>query len=140
MSSDNNILQNIPKGKPVRIFLPLLDRPEIIRAQCLYQEVEPPKFSLIFKPGILPVDELDLKIPCIISIDMGGPTISLEAIIQKIANRQTLQMIVRKSISHEQMREFFRVDTVTKVISKSFHTELLTIKMHRGHQLDKPLI
>ena len=59
---------------------------------------------------------------------MGGPTVSLEAMIQKIANRQTLQMIVRKSISHEQMREFFRVDTVTKVISKSFHTELFNDK------------
>ena len=128
MTTDTDILKSIPKGKPVRIFLPLLDRPEIIRAQCLYQEAEPPKFSLVFKPGILPVDELDLKMPCIISIDMGGPTISLEAMILKVANRQTLQMVVRKSISHEQMREFFRVDTVTKVISKSFHTELFNDK------------
>ncbi|MCP4342025.1 MAG: PilZ domain-containing protein [Desulfobulbaceae bacterium] len=128
MSSDSNILQNIPKGKPVRIFLPLLNRPDRVRAQSLYQETEPPKFSLIFKPGLLPVDELDLKMPCIISIDMGGPTISLEAMIQKVANHQTLQMIVRKSISHEQMREFFRVDTVTSVISKSFHTELFSNK------------
>ncbi len=128
MTTDTDILKSIPKGKPVRIFLPLLDRPEIIRAHCLYQEAEPPKFSLIFKPGILPVDALDLKMPCIISIDMGGPTISLEAMIQKIANRQTLQMKVRKSISHEQMREFFRVDTVTTVISKSFQTELFNDK------------
>jgi hypothetical protein len=57
---------------------------------------------------------------------MGGPTVSLEAMIVKVANRQTLQMVVRKSISHEQMREFFRVDTVTNVISKSFHTELFS--------------
>lgn len=128
MSSDINILQNIPRGKPVRIFLPLLNRPDHVRAQSLYQETEPPKFSLIFKPGILPIEELDLKMPCIISIDMGGPTISLEAMIQKVANHQTLQMIVRKSISHEQMREFFRVDTVTSVISKSFHTELFSNK------------
>ncbi|NOR26648.1 MAG: hypothetical protein GQ542_20105 [Desulforhopalus sp.] len=128
MTSDTDILQNIPKGKPVRIFLPLLNRPDRIRAQCLYQEMDAPKFSLIFKPGILPVEEIDIQQPCIISIDMGGPTISLEAMIQKIANRQTLQMIVRKSISHEQMREFFRVDTVTNVISKSFHTELFNDK------------
>ena len=128
MSSAPNILQNIPKGKPVRIFLPLLNRPDRVRAQSIYQVTEPPKFSLIFKPGLLPVDELDLKMPCIITIDMGGPTISLEAMIQKVANHQTLQMIARKSISHEQMREFFRVDTVTNVISKSFHTELFSDK------------
>jgi c-di-GMP-binding flagellar brake protein YcgR len=60
------------------------------------------------------------------SVDMGGPTISVEAMIVKVANRQTLQMVLRKSISHEQMREFFRVDAVTNVISKSFHTELFS--------------
>lgn len=124
MTSDSNILQDIPKGKPVRIFLPLLNRPDRVRAQCLYQETVPPNFSLIFKAGTLPIDEIDVHQPCIISIDMGGPTVSLEAMIRKIANNQTLEMIVRKSISHEQMREFFRVDAVTSVISKSFHTEL----------------
>ncbi|MGB3224112.1 MAG: PilZ domain-containing protein [Desulforhopalus sp.] len=121
-----DILKNIPNGKPVRIFIPLLNRPDSVRAQGLYQETAPPKFSLIFKPDALPVDEIDTVKPCILSIDMGGPTVSLEAMIVKIANRQTLQMVLRKSISHEQMREFFRVDTVTNVISKSFHTELFT--------------
>jgi len=128
MTSDIDILQSIPKGKPVRIFIPLLNRPDRVRAQCLFKESEPPKFSLIFKPGFLPVDEIDIKQPCIISIDMGGPTISLEAMITQVPNHQTLEMIVRKSISHEQMREFFRVDTVTNVISKSFHTELFSDK------------
>lgn len=128
MPSDPNILQDIPNGKPVRIFLPLLNRPDRVRAQCVYQKTEPPKFSLIFKPGVLPVEEIDQEAPCIISIDMGGPTVSLEAMIQTIANRQTLEMIVRKSVSHEQMREFFRVDTITSVISKSFHTELFNNK------------
>jgi hypothetical protein len=126
MSLNTDILKNIPNGKPVRIFLPLLSRPDSIRAQGLYQETAPPKFSLIFKSGMLPVDEIDIGKPCVLSIDMGGPTVSLEAMIVKVANRQTLQMVVRKSISHEQMREFFRVDTVTNVISKSFHTELFS--------------
>lgn len=123
MSSDTNILQNIPNGKPVRIFLPLLNRSERVRAQCLYQKNEPPKFSLLFKSGVLPVAEIDMQKPCIISIDMGGPTVSLEAMIQQITNQQTLAMVVQKSISHEQMREFFRVDAVTRVVSKSFQTE-----------------
>jgi hypothetical protein len=126
MTSDSDILKNIPKGKPVRIFLPLLNRPDSVRAQGLYQESAPPKFSLIFQPGMLPVEEIDMQRPCIISIDMGGPTISLEAMIEQVVDRQTLQMVVRKGISHDQMREFFRVDAVTRVISKSFHTELFS--------------
>lgn len=124
MSADTDILLDIPEGKPIRIFLPLLSQKDRIRSQGVYQKSESPRFSVVFKPGMLPDDDLDIRQPCIISIDMGGPTISLEAMIEKIDNGQTLQMIVRKSISHEQMREFFRVDAVANVISKSFHTEM----------------
>ncbi len=123
MSTDPNILQNIANGKPVRIFLPLRDRQERLRAHCICQDIVPPKFSLIFKSGMLPVDEIDAQQACLISIDMGGPTLSLEAKIQEIVNQQTLKMILQKSISHEQMRDFFRIDAVTRVISSSFHTQ-----------------
>jgi hypothetical protein len=123
MPAVTDTLRNIPNGKPVRIFLPLLNSPNRVRAQCVYQEAAPPKFALIFQPGMLPVDEIDTSQPCIITIDMGGPTLSLEAMIKKIVDPQTLQMIVQKSISHDQLREFFRVDAVTRVISKSFQTQ-----------------
>ncbi len=123
MPADTNILQNIPDNKPVRIFLPLLHQPERVRAQGIYHKTAAPKFSLLFKAGVLPVEQIDILTPCIISIDMGGPTLSLEAMIQQVANSQTLEMIVRKSMNHEQMREFFRVDAVTSVISQSVDTK-----------------
>jgi hypothetical protein len=123
MSTDSNILITIPNGKPVRIFLPLRDRQERLRAHCICQDIVPPRFSLIFNPGVLPLQEIDTRQPCIVSIDMGGPTVSIEALIQQIVNPQTLQMILQKSISHEQMREFFRIDAVTRVISSSFQTQ-----------------
>lgn len=123
MSTDPNILETIAEGKPVRVFIPLRDRQERVRAHCVCQDIAPPKFSLIFKPGTLPVEDIDTIQPCIVSIDMGGPTASLEAMIQEIVNPQTLQMILQKSMSHEQMREFFRIDAVTKVISSSFRTQ-----------------
>ncbi len=125
MSSNDDTLRDIPNGKPVRIFLPVTEGPELVRGQCLYQVKTPPKFTLIFKPGMLPVEDMDISLPCIISIDMGGPTITLEAMILEITNPQTLQMIVRKTISHEQMREFFRVDATTMVLSKAFRTEFV---------------
>ncbi len=123
MSVDTDSLNTIPDNKPVRIFLPLTSGPERYRVQCIYQRSEPPRFSLLFKPGTLPVEKISRDQPCIITIDMGGPTLSLEAMIKDIPNDQTLHMIVKKSISHEQMRDFFRVDATTKIISKSFHTE-----------------
>ena len=124
MSIETNPLEQIQNGKPVRIFIPLINRPDRIRAQCIYQQTSPPKFSLIFKPGILPVEDIDTSKSAIINVDMGGPTVSLEANILNIANSQTLDMVIQKSINHEQMREFFRVDAVTKVISKSFETSV----------------
>lgn len=123
MSTVIDTLNNIPNGKPVRIFIPLLDRLDRVRAQCVFQQTSPPKFTLIFKPGLLPFDDIDTRQPCIVSIDMGGPTLSLEAMIQEIVNPQTLQMILQKSISHEQMRDFFRIDAITRVISSSFRTQ-----------------
>jgi len=123
MTTDIDTIKNIPDDKPVRIFLPLLRGPERYRIQGVYQKSIPPKFNLLFKPGVLPVEEIDLKQSCIINIDMGGSTISLEAMIHEIGNHQTLHMLVQKSISHDQMREFFRVDATTEIISKSFHTE-----------------
>ena len=123
MTADTDTLKNIPSGKPVRIFLPLLNRVDMVRAQCVYEKAPSPRFTLLFKPGMLPAEDIDTARPCIVTIDMGGPTISLEAMIEKIDTPQTLQMIIRKSISHDQLREFFRVDAVTRVISKSFHTQ-----------------
>lgn len=123
MRSDINTIKSIPNNKPVRIFLPIQETKERYRASCIFEATAPPKFNLLFKPGVLPVDSIDTKQSCIISVDMGGPNISLEARIQEIVNDQTIAMIVEKSISHDQMREFFRVDTTTDVISKSFHSE-----------------
>lgn len=125
MNPDTKTLDSIPSGKPIRVFLPLVGSPEMARAQCIYDKTEPPKFSLIFKPGALPEEDIDIKKPCILSIDMGGPTLSIEAMIKSVSSPQVLEMIVRKTVSHEQMREFFRVDTVTNVITKSFRTEFV---------------
>jgi len=125
MVSDADILKDIPEGKPLRIFLPHLGGPNMLRAQCVYRKTTPPHFSLLFKPGVLPVDAINTKQACILNVDMGGPSISLEATIKNILPPQTLEMVVKKAVTHEQMRDFFRVDAVTRVISKSFHTELI---------------
>lgn len=124
MTSDITTLNSIPNGKPVRIFLPLSTGPNHFRTQCVYQKTSPPDFTLAFKPAALPANEIDTKQACIISVDMGGTTLSLEAVIRKIAGPQTLHLTTQKSVSHEQMREFFRVDATANVISRSFHTEV----------------
>jgi hypothetical protein len=124
MATDVDILREIPDQKPVRIFLPVKDSKERYRSHCVYQKTSSPHFNLIFQPGVLPVDFVDPSQSCIMNVDFGGPNLSLEAMIASVKNSQTLDMIVQKSISYEQMREFFRVDAAAHVISKSFHPSL----------------
>ena len=123
MTVEKDIIENIPDAKPVRIFIPLKNALERYRMQGVYQKSTPPRFTLLFKAGSLPIDSIDILKPCIVNVDMGGPSISVEAMISDIAYSQQLDMIVRKSISHDQMREFFRVDAIESVISSSFHPE-----------------
>jgi hypothetical protein len=123
MAAETDIIESIGDAKPVRIFIPLQNALERYRMQGVYQKSTPPRFNLLFKAGSLPVDSIDLQKPCIVNVDMGGPSISVEAMISEIASPQQLNMIVRQSISHDQMREFFRVDATTNVISSSFRPE-----------------
>jgi hypothetical protein len=124
MTSSANIIENIANSKPVRVFLPILASKERYRAHCVYQKTSPPQFNLLFTTGILPVDSINLTETAIISIDMGGPNLSLEAKIKAIASDQVLEMVMVKSISHAQMREFFRVDATTSVIGTLFQPEV----------------
>lgn len=124
MPPDASIIQTIPDDKPVRVFLPLQKTVQRYRATGVYRKGDQQSFSLIFEAGILPEDPLDLSQPCIITIDMGGRSTSLEAHIIKIASPQQLEMTTSKVMSHEQMREFFRVDAVTQIFGQSFYSDV----------------
>lgn len=123
MASENPLLDSIPDAKPVRVFIPITGKAERYRASCVFHKTGATKFQLLFQPGVLPTEVIDTYQTCLISVDMGGPNISIEARITKIVGEQTLQMALEKSVSHEQMREFFRVDATTSVISSSFQSE-----------------
>ncbi len=117
---NSNILEKIPDKRPVRVFLPVKNTKEMYRTQGVFEQEEASAFRLLFTPGELP-QEIDLTKEALISVDLGGPTASIEANIQEIAdNGQVLKMVPTKSTNHEQMREFFRVDAATPVVSKSF--------------------
>jgi hypothetical protein len=123
MTADTSILKDIPDGKPVRVFLPLKNSTARYRIQGIYQKSSPPVFSLLFKAGSLPVDDINTRETCIVNIDMGGPSRSLEANITAITNGQHMVLTAVNSMSHEQMREFFRVDAVTSVIGRAFPSQ-----------------
>ena len=127
MSDPSAILYSVPNNRPARVFLPLIDRKERFRVNGLYLKEHPPRFSLAFKLGVLPpAARIDTVATAIVTIDMDGPSVSLESKLLQVIDDRSLLMVAAKSLSYEQMREFFRVDAVTSVISSSFEPEVLS--------------
>ncbi|MFV0436189.1 MAG: PilZ domain-containing protein [Desulfopila sp.] len=123
MPSESELLQNIPDAKPVRVFIPIIDTIERYRVSGILQKVSGNAFQLLFKAGALPTEAIDGSRSFLIGIDLGGPNLSIEAKLVTLVNDQVLDMVVEHSVSHAQMREFFRVDATTSVISSSFRPE-----------------
>ncbi len=117
MSSLDSLFAKIEDGKAVRVALPIKDEVEKRRISCVYRAEEPPRFSLLFTPGSLPVDRIDPHRKCMVLIDIAGRNVSLAADIEKIPDKDTLQLVGRDVISHQQMREYFRVDVSTPIVA-----------------------
>jgi hypothetical protein len=114
-----DFIDKIPDNKPVRIFLPLKDSEESLRLNCVLHTLKESRFELFFLKGDLPIQQLDQTVPIIITLDVSGKILSLEANTIEIVNDQTLKMITSKIITHEQLREYFRVDCTLPIQLKS---------------------
>ena len=131
MAPKTDTIENIPNSKPVRAFLPILGTVERYRVSCMLEKATVTEFDLLFRKGELPADSIDSNKTCLIIVDVGGSTVSIEARVLNVPNDQTLRLRVEKSISHEQLREFFRVDATTEVISSSFIPEFFDSEGNR---------
>ncbi len=119
MTDQNNFLDTISAEKPVRLFLPIIESDDRLLIQCVLKKEKGNHFTLLFSSGTLPVSKIDKNTSCLISLDDGGKSISLESNIVQVVNNQSLEMILQKTITHEQMREYFRVDCTVPIILKS---------------------
>ncbi len=128
MTENNELLKNISDDKPVRLFLPVTDSDDRLLIPCILKKMQNGHFQLLFVPGSLPVEKVDMNTSCLINIDLGGKSVSLESKIIDISNSQTLEMVPQKSISHEQMREYFRVDCTIPIMLSSIVPEAFATK------------
>ena len=109
---------NITDKKAVRVTLPVMDRDEKERYNCLFVSERQPSFYLVFPPGDLPVTRIDQNRTCIVTVDFGGRAVSLIADIDSIKGDQIIQATGREIVDHEQNRNYFRVDAVTPVAAE----------------------
>ena len=114
----DKVFTRISTGKAVKIALAVKKSPEKQRLDCVYREEEPPVFSLLFPPDTLPIEELDTSRQAAITIDLGGQNVSLSADIEEVVDNQTLRLVAREVITHQQLRDYFRVDVSAPLVAK----------------------
>ncbi len=114
----DDIFSQIETGKAVRIALPIMGRTEKKRISCVYQKTSPPEFLLLFTPGSLPAADIDYNRKAGVLLDIKGQSVSLAADIQEKTADQALRLIARDVISHEQLRDFFRVDVTAPLVAR----------------------
>ncbi len=96
----------------------MTDSLEKERISCVYQQGEQPAFSLLFTPGSLQAERIDKDRKAVVLLDLSGKSISLAADIEKILGTQTLRLIAQDVISHEQLRDYFRVDISAPLVAR----------------------
>ncbi len=114
----DEIFTQIETDKAVRIGLPIIGTTEKKRISCVYQQTNPPEFILLFTPGSLPADEIDMNRKAAVLLDIKGQSISLSADIQEKINNQALRLVAREVIQHEQLRDYFRVDISAPLVAR----------------------
>lgn len=119
MTNQNNFWDTISNEKPVRLFLPIINKDDRLLLQCIIKKGKGNHFNLLFQQGTLPVNKIDTNTSCLVSLDNGGKSVSIECKIIQIINNQTLEMVLQKTICHEQKRKFFRVDCTLPIIISS---------------------
>jgi len=70
----------------------------------------PPQIEVTLPPDQFVGNEIDRSEKCLLYLDVVGATITLITAIDAIDNSNILQLTNLESVSHEQKREFFRID------------------------------
>jgi hypothetical protein len=107
----------------VRATVPLLGLKERERLHCFYGKEPPPAFTLSFPDGALAIDQVDIARSCMVMFDFVNQTITVAASIQAVKEPCILELVALETVSHTHVRNYFRVDTSTKVAASSIPEE-----------------
>lgn len=120
--SEQKILQlvrSIPDGQAASITLIDLAG-ERIHLQGVYKESEAPNFFFLALPGQLP-ETLDVSRQCPFSSqDRNAEDVSFIADIIEISGNRALELVARKTVRSEDLRQFFRVTLRTRIFIRFF--------------------
>jgi len=119
-ASISETIKSLPDSEYAKIDIPTITGHRI-RLNCIYKESDSPYFFLMFPPKALPED-IDTEETCPVSITIDETTLTLSAKIVAIKGDRTLELIAKKSVNPESLREYFRIDTKV-LINASFNPQ-----------------
>ncbi|WP_155875461.1 PilZ domain-containing protein [Desulfuromonas sp. AOP6] len=93
----------------MRVFVPLKNGDKK-RLDGVAKVVKDTLVEVSFVPDQLPVADIEPAQKALISLDTGDGTFSLNCSIEQVVSDEKLLLMATESISHEQKREWFRVD------------------------------
>lgn len=96
---------------------------EEVFLDCVYKEDIAPHFFLAFPPKIIP-DNLDVSRSVPIALKGAQPPLTINANIEEIHGDRTLFLKATEALDPTTLREFFRVDFNTKIITSYEPTNL----------------
>lgn len=104
-----SILDHLDDYRVVKITLPL-EGGTVAQLDAVARATKAPQFEVIFLKGQLKENALDPTVLCRLVFDVSGAIKSIQARIdhQPAADKLVLEMV--ESFSHQQKREYFRVD------------------------------
>ncbi len=121
-ASISETIKSLSDSESAKIDIPTITGHRI-RLNCIYKESDSPYFFLMFPPKQLPED-IDTEGSCPVSITDGNSTLTFSAKIISIKGDRTLELIAKKRITPESLREYFRVDSKV-FINASFDPQSL---------------
>ena len=107
--SSFDIYAYLNEPKVLQASVPLINSRKL-QLRGVARVTTPPKIEVTLQSGQVVVDQIDFSEKCLLHIDAIGATITLITTIESIDNNNLLKLINLESVSHEQKREFFRID------------------------------
>ena len=107
--SSFDIYDYLNEPKVLQASVPLVDSRRL-QLRGVARVSTPPKIEVTLPADQIHGDEIDRAEKCLLYIDAVGATITLITTINAIDNNNLLKLTNLESISHEQKREFFRID------------------------------
>jgi hypothetical protein len=109
----------IKDGMAVSASVPVVGATENERLRCFYEKSKPPAFTLAFPDGVLAADRVDPTRMCVVMFDFMDQAVTIDASINAIKDCSTLELVAQDITTHEQVRNYFRVDASTRVAASS---------------------